>query len=245
MFTSILLSRLKKAYQICIITGYDMAIESGAPKIHQEDRSWNNYNIAKLATRNALQNKSDNFWEFYHSIRKALKNIKPNLGHYSLVDIEQMFKKFYLITMNEYNLHRIAGNQRVAELNGNVTRSRCTKCDYIRNEDIKNYNLSGTIKCPKCGSLLRPDVVLLDEQIPQRTIEAVNQAAATSEVFISIGVSHTLKVVENLPYVAKGNGAYLLEINKQETELTAHANEFVKGDSGKILPHLVTALTDS
>ncbi len=222
-----------------------MAIESGAPQIHQEDGSWNNYNIDQLATVTALQNKSDDFWKFYHSIRNALKTIKPNLGHYSLVDMEQMFKKFYLITMNEYNLHRLAGSQRVAEVNGNITRSRCTKCDFIRNEDITKYNLSGTIQCPKCGNMLRPDVVLLDEQLPQRTIDAVNQAAATSEVFISIGVSHSLQIIKNIPYVAKGNGAYLLEINKHETELTPHANEYVRGDSGKILPHLVTALTDS
>ena len=245
MFTSNLITRLKKAYQICILTGYEMSNESGAPKIHREDGTWNNYNIAKLATLNALQNNSSEFWEFYHSIRRSLKDIKPNLGHYSLVDMEQMFKKFYLITLNEYSLHRLAGSQRVAELNGNITRSCCTKCNFNRYEEIKDYNLSGIIKCPECGSMLRPDVVLLDEQIPQRTIDAVNQAAATSEIFISIGMSHSSKVIENLPYVAKGNGAYLLEINTQETELTSHTNEFVKGESGKILPHLVTALTDS
>ena len=156
-----------------------------------------------------------------------------------------MFKKFYLITLNEYNLHRVAGSKRLAELNGNITRSRCTQCDFNRNEEIQNYNLTGIPKCPKCGSMLRPDIVLLDEKIQQRTIDAVNQAAATSEVFISIGVSNAPKAIENLPFVAKGNGAYFLEINTHNTESAAHANEFVKGECGKILPHLVTALTDS
>jgi len=245
MFTSHLIFRLKKAYQICILTGHEISIESGAPQIRPEYGSWNNYNITKLATLQALQKNSDEFWKFYHAIREVLKNIKPNLGHYSLVDMEQMFKKFYLITLNDDNLHRVAGSQRVAELSGNVTRSRCTKCDFNRYEEIKDYDQSGIIKCSECGSMLRPDVILLDEKLPQRTIDAVNQAAATSEVFISIGISHTPKVIENLPFVAKGNGAYLLEINTQETKLTPHVNEFVKGESGKILPHLVTALTDS
>jgi len=245
MFTSNLISRLKKAYQICLLTGYEMSIESGAPPLHGKETTWNNYNLAKLATLNALQKNTEEFWELFHSIRKSLKNIKPNLGHYSLVDMESMFKKFYLITLNEYNLHRAAGSQRLAELNGNVTRSRCTKCDFNRYEEIQGYNLIGIPSCPKCGSTLRPDVVLLDEKIQQRTIEAVNQAAATSEVFISIGVSNAPKDIQNLPFVAKGNGAYLLEINSKETELSPHTNEFVKGESGKILPHLVTALTDS
>ncbi|MEJ2542699.1 MAG: Sir2 family NAD-dependent protein deacetylase [Calditrichaceae bacterium] len=220
-----------------------MSIESGVPK---KEGTWNNYNLSKLATLNALQNNSNEFWNLYHSIRESLKNIKPNLGHYSLVDMEKMFKKFYLITLNEYNLHRVAGSQRLAELNGNVTRTRCNKCDFNRYEDIQNYNLSGIITCPKCGGMLRPDVVLNDETLPQRTIDAVSQAAATSEVFISIGSAEDApKDIQNLPFIAKGNGAYLLEISKEETELSSHVNEFVKGESGKILPHLVTALTDS
>lgn len=222
-----------------------MSIESGVKSSRPEDGLWNNYDIAKLATLQALQNESSDFWALYHSMRKSLISAKPNLGHYSLVDMEQMFKKFYLITLSNDNLHRNAGSKRVAEINGNVTKSRCTKCDFNRNEEIKNYDQVGILKCPNCGNLLRPDVVLLDETIAQRTIDAVNQAAATSEVFISIGVLFTPKEIDNLPLVAKGNGAYLMEINTQETKLTPHVDEFVKGESGKILPHLVTALTDS
>jgi NAD-dependent deacetylase len=245
MFTTNLISRLKKAYQICLLTGYEMSIESGAPPIHGKENTWNNYNLGKLATLNALQNNTDEFWELFHAIRKSLNNIRPNLGHYSLVDMENMFKKFYLITLNEYSLHRVAGSQRLAELNGNVTRSRCIKCEFSRTEEMHPYNINGIPKCPKCGNILRPDIILLDEKIQQRTINAVNQAAASSEVFISIGGFDAPKDIQNLPFVAKGNGAYLLEISSRETELTPHVNEFVKGESGKILPHLVTALTDS
>lgn len=245
MFSSNLITRLKKAYQICVLTGQGMSVESGAPLILQEEGTWNNYDTGKLSTQKAMQNESDKFWDFYHARRKALESIKPNLGHYSLVDIEQMIKKFYLVTLTDDNLHRLAGSTRVAELYGNISRSRCTSCDFSRSEELKGYDQKGILKCPKCNNILRPDIILLDENISQRTIDAVNQAAATSEIFISISVSHTPKVIDNLPLVAKGNGAYLLEINNKETELTPHTNEFVEGDSGKILPHLVTALTDS
>lgn len=245
MFSSQLISRLKKAYQICLLTGHEMSIESGVPVIYRQAKIWNNFDISKLATHQALNDNTNEFWKFYHSLRKAYTGIRPNLGHYSLVDMEQMFKKFYLITINDDNLQRLAGNERVAELYGNIYRSQCTKCEFNRYEELQNYNQTGIAKCPKCGNVLRPDVVLKDEMISQRTIDAVNQAAATSEVFISIGVSKTPKIIENLPFVAKANGAYLLEINSKETDLTPHTNEFVKGESGKILPHLVTALTDS
>ena len=245
MFSSNLITRLKKASQVCVLTGHGMSLESGVPLVRREDRTWNNYDITKLSTLKAMQTDSIDFWDYFHARRLALQSAKPNLGHYSLVDMEQMIKRFYLITLNDDNLHRIAGSKRVAELNGNITRSRCTSCDFNRSEEMKGYDQKGILKCPKCNSILRPDIVLIDENIAQRTIDAVNQAAATSEVFISIGMLSTPKVVDNLPFVAKGNGAYLLEINSKETELTPHANEFVKGDSGKILPHLVTALTDS
>jgi len=245
MFSETLINRLKKAYQICVLTGQSLAAESGVVTIRPEDGKWNKYDIAKLSTRKALENNSREFWDFYNAIRYSLKGVKPNLGHYSLVDMEQMFKKFYLITLNNDNLHRQAGTQRIAEVYGNLARSRCTQCKFSRNEDLEKYSENDVLTCPECGSVLRPDVVLLDETIPQKTVAGVNQAAATSEVFISIGVPEPPKLLDSLPFVAKGNGAYLLEVSPQETGLTQHTNEFIKGDSGKILPHLVTALTDS
>lgn len=245
MISSDLINRLKKAYQICVLTGQALAIESGIPIIKPEQGLWNNYDVAKLSTRKALENDSEKFWAFFHSVRKAYEPAKPNLGHYSLVDMEEMFKKFYIITLNDDNLHREAGTRRIAELNGNITRNKCTKCDFSRSENIKNYSNQGLLICPECGGLLRPDVLLADETIPEKTVAAINQAAATSEVFISVGVLDAPNVVESLPLVAKGNGAYLVEINTEETMLTPNTNEFIKGESGKILPHLVTALTDS
>jgi len=245
MFSDNLITRLKKAYQVTVLTGAGISAESGMPTFRGADGLWNNYDVTQLATPQALKNNTKIFWEFYHWRRSILSGIRPNLGHYSLVDLEKYFNEFCLITQNVDNLHRIAGTENLLELHGNITLSRCTECKYQGYENIKKYEGNGIPKCPKCNEILRPDVVLFNELLPIKILEKAQKAAATSEVFISIGTSSLVEPAASLPFVAEGNGALLVEINKEETPLTSHADEVLKGESGKILPHLVTALTDS
>jgi len=245
MFSAKLISRLKHAYHISVLTGAGISAESGVPTFRGKDGIWNNYNVAQLATPEALKENAALFWEFYHWRRSLLANIKPNFGHYSLVDLEKYFNEFTLITQNVDNLHRLAGSENIIEIHGNISKTKCSNCSFVREESIRNYEGKGIIRCPKCDHLMRPDVVLFNENLSSKVFEKAQESAATSEVFFSIGTSALVEPAASLPYIAKGNGAYLVEINKEETPLTAHADESIRGESGKILPHLVTVLFDS
>lgn len=244
MFSEKLLARLKHAYHVCAITGAGISAESGVPTFRDKGGLWNNYDVTKLATPQAIENNPGVFWEFYHWRRAILSNIEPNFGHYSLVDLEKYCNEFHLITQNVDNLHRLAGSENILEIHGNITRSRCTQCSFNRTEKIKTYSGKGVPRCPKCQSILRPDVILFGETLPKKILEQAQNAAATCEVFFSIGTSSLVEPAATLPYIAKGNGAYVVEINPQETPLSKHTNETIRGESGKILPHLVTALFD-
>ena len=94
------------------------------------------------------------------------------------------------------------------------------------------------MQCQKCGGFLRPDVVLFGETLNDAVLRQAQEASATCEVFFSIGTSGLVEPAASLPYLAKANGAFLVEINEEDTPLTPHMDESVRGQAGKILPRL-------
>jgi len=240
-FSNKFLERMKKAYQVSVLTGAGISAESGIPTFRGADGLWNNYDVQKLATPQALRDNSELFWEFYRWRRKLLAGVKPNLGHYALVDLENRFPGFTLITQNVDGLHLAAGNKKVWELHGNINRTYCSECGYtLKAEDP--FPAGAVPRCPKCNGLLRPGVVLFGEALPAKALSAAQEAAATCEVFLSIGTSSVVEPAASLPYIAKANGAFVLEINLERTGLSDHADEVILGPASKILTRLVIQL---
>lgn len=238
MFSAKLFERLKHAYSIAILTGAGISAESGVPTFRGKDGLWNNHDVKQLATTKTLKDNPELFWEFYHWRRKILLDVAPNLGHYALVDMEKYFKDFSLITQNVDNLHFQAGSKSVYELHGNIMKTVCTSCDYKISEKAGSSVKKGIPKCPKCGEIMRPGIILFGDSLPEQTLQKAQEASAGCEVFLSIGTSGLVEPAATLPYIAKGNGAYLVEINKEKTPLSDSADEVILGESGKILPML-------
>jgi len=241
MFSNKLLQRLLKAYSVSVLTGAGISAESGVPTFRGRDGLWRNHDVQQLATPQALMQNPQLFWEFYRWRRELLKEVQPNLGHYALVDLENRFEDFALITQNVDNLHSLAGNRNVMELHGNIMRTYCNDCgaDFQEGE----YDAQSAVpKCPRCGGVLRPGVVLFGEALPAKTLSQAQEAAASCEVFFSVGTSSLVEPAASLPYIAKANGAYLVEVNLERTPLSDHADEVVLGKAGKLLPALILIL---
>jgi NAD-dependent deacetylase len=241
MFSQKLLLRLKNAYNVTVLTGAGISAESGVPTFRGKDGLWNNHPVEKLATIESLEQNKELFWSFYKWRRNLLKTIKPNLGHYALVDIENFFEDFMLITQNVDNLHKISGNKCLLELHGNITNNRCTSCDDVTTAD-PNDDSDDVPHCSKCGSVLKPDVTLFGENLNPKVLRKAQEASAVCEVFFSVGTSSLVEPAASLPYIAKGNGAYLVEINTEDTNLTDNADEIIKAPAAQVLTNLVMIL---
>lgn len=240
MFSQKVLIRLKNAYNVTVLTGAGLSAESGLPTFRGKDGLWNNHKVDELATIDSLYNNTQAFWEFYHFRRKLLKEIKPNFGHYAAVDLESNFEDFNLITQNVDDLHYKAGSKKLVELHGNITRNRCTSCDDVTVAD--SNIISGIPKCSKCGSLLKPDVILFGEELNKKVLAKAQEVSAVCEVFFSVGTSSLVEPASSIPYIAKGNGAYLVEINTEETSLTKNADEVINVPAAKALTALIMIL---
>jgi NAD-dependent deacetylase len=99
--------------------------------------------------------------------------------------------------------------------------------------------MPGVPRCPKCGGMIRPDVVWFGEMLPEDEWNAAVRASESADVFLSIGTSGVVYPAASLPQLAKRGGAFLVEINPEPTPLTDSTDEFLMGPSGLILPALL------
>ena len=230
-------SLLSKGTKVVVLTGAGISAESGVPTFRGEEGLWKKFRPEELATFDAFMANPELVWEWYQYRRKIIEDIKPNPGHLALVDFQNHFDKFDLITQNVDELHRKAGSGNVIELHGNIRRNKCIQCGK------KYESLEGTLpgippKCP-CGGNIRPDVVWFGEMLPQ---DAINYAFAVSQecdLFFSIGTSAVVHPAASLPLIAKRGGAYVVEVNISPTEITHVVDESLLGKSGEILPYLL------
>jgi NAD-dependent deacetylase len=237
MLSQKFLSRLKNASAVTVLSGAGISAESGIPTFRGKDGIWENKKVEQLATAETLENNPQLFWKFYNWRKKLINEVKPNLGHYALVDFERIYKDFYLVTQNVDNLHRTAGNENIIELHGNIFNTKCSNCSKTHNEPINEKSQLPT--CKFCGGHLRPDVVLFGENLEEINLKKAQEAAAGCEIFFSVGTSSIVEPAASLPYLAKANGSYVVEINPEETPLSEHADECLRGATGKLLPALV------
>jgi NAD-dependent deacetylase len=151
--------------------------------------------------------------------------------------MEKLLPEFTLITQNVDGLHRMAGNQNVLELHGNIQRVRCADCYTVA--ETWEEELESVPLCQICGGLLRPDVVWFGEALPRDQLEAAVTAARSCDVFFSIGTSGVVQPAASLAFAAHNHGALVVEVNAEPTPLTPKADFALHGKSGEILPQLV------
>lgn len=181
-------------------------------------------------------------WEWYNWRRNIIVQVKPNPGHYALVELARWFPAFTLITQNVDNLHRLAGSENVLELHGNILRNKCVECNRpIALDD--QVDPAAIPRCPSCDGKIRPDVVWFGEMLPEDILEAAFEATEDADVFFSVGTSALVHPAASLPLMAKRRGAVLVEVNPDQTPLSDVADFCFAARSGELLPRLIETLS--
>ncbi|RJP62252.1 MAG: NAD-dependent deacylase [Ignavibacteriales bacterium] len=232
-----LFEKLKTAKKILFFTGAGISAESGISTFRGAGGIWNKLKPEELANFNAFLKNPDMVWEWYQYRRKIINETKPNPGHISIAEFQNYYDEVVVSTQNVDNLHRRAGSKIVYELHGNIERNYCINCG-------KNYNspdFNFTDKAPRCecGGLIRPDIVWFGEYLPQDVFSASEKAAEECDVCFVVGTSAVVYPAAQIPMLAKRTGAYLVEVNIEETELTYRADLSLIGKSGEVLPQIL------
>lgn len=242
-FPSNLVLALQTAKNVAALTGAGISAESGVPTFRDAQTGlWAQYEPQELATPQAFSQNPQLVWEWYSWRRELISAAEPNAGHYALAALEDMVSTFTLITQNVDGLHRAAGSKSMVELHGNILRTKCFQEDVV--VESREENGSMAPRCPRCGAMLRPDVVWFGENLPQRALRTAQEAAKSCNVFLSIGTSTLVEPAASLPFLALRSNATVIEINPQETPLSHQAHYVIRAPSGKALPALVQAMSE-
>lgn len=226
------------ASRVVILTGAGVSQESGLRTFRDAQSGlWAQYKPEDLASPEAFERDPKLVWDWYAWRREAIKGVRPNPGHYALVEMEKRIPAFTLITQNVDGLHRFAGSQNVLELHGNIQKVRCSECGRFTENWGDDSDSVPT--CSSCGGLLRPDVVWFGEPLPRSELERAVKASRGCQVFFSIGTSGVVQPAASLAHAARNKGSVVVEINAEPTPLTPKVDFAFHGKSGEILPDLV------
>lgn len=228
---------------LVVSTGAGMSRESGIPTFRGAEGVWRQYRAEEVATLGAFRSHPKLFWEFNDHLRQLCAEAAPNPGHVAVARLQtQLAERSHvrLVTQNIDRLHEQAGSTGVIHLHGDVLRVVCPRCGFADD----HYPVPAPELPPHCacGSLLRPDIVLFGEMLPERALTEAFDLAAACDVMWVVGTSVNVQPAASLPFVALEHGALVVEINPEPTPLTAEASHSLRTTAAVGLPPLVAAL---
>lgn len=219
---------------IVFFGGAGVSTESGIPDFRSVDGLYNqkyDYPPETILSHTFFWRKTEEFYRFYRD-KMIIDNVKPNAAHLKLAEWEAAGKLRAVITQNIDGLHQLAGSKEVMELHGSVHRNYCDKCHAFYGIDVIT-GCEGVPKCPKCGGVIKPDVVLYEEGLDDMTITKSIQYISNADVLIIGGTSLAVWPAAGLIDYYRGNKLVL--INKSQTERETRANLIIEGKIGEVL----------
>ncbi len=233
---SLLSDWIIESSSLVIFSGAGMSTESGLPDFRSSKGLWKNTDPRKLASVEALNNNTKNFYDFYKMRINALNEVKPHEGHFILAEWENKNIVKHIITQNVDGFHKRAGSKFVSELHGSLGICRCNECavEYPSDKLIEKDFPT----CEKCSGKLRPGVVLFGEMLPADALEKADFESANSDLFIVIGSSLEVSPANYFPVQAKKSGAKLVIVNLESTHLDHIADMVIPGKTKEVLKEL-------
>ena len=219
---------------IVFFGGAGVSTESGIPDFRSVDGLYNqkyDYPPETILSHTFFWRKTEEFYRFYRD-KMIIDNVKPNAAHLKLAEWEAQGKLKAVITQNIDGLHQLAGSKEVMELHGSVHRNYCDKCHAFYGIEAIT-GCEGVSKCPACGGVIKPDVVLYEEGLDNMTITKSIQYISNADILIIGGTS--LAVWPAAGLIDYYRGDKLVLINKSQTQRETRANLVIEGKIGEVL----------
>jgi NAD-dependent deacetylase len=234
-------SWMRAAERVVVLTGAGISAESGVPVFRGAGGLWRQFRPEQLATLEAFRRQPQLVWDWYLWRRARIAEVEPNAGHLAIARWQQQRAGFSLLTQNVDGLHGRAGSAGTIELHGNIWRVRCEAGCGFTAQDQETDSARTVWRCA-CGSWLRPDVVWFGEPLDAAAIDAAVAVVEEAEVMVVVGTSAVVYPVAAFPQIAQRRGARIVEVNVEETPLTALADAVLRGTAGQVLPAVERAL---
>lgn len=221
---------------IVFFGGAGVSTESGIKDFRSVDGLYNEkykYPPEEILSYSFFVRNPEEYYKF-HREKLVVKGVEPNAAHYTLARLEREGKLNAVITQNIDGLHQAAGSKNVLELHGTANRCYCMNCRKEAPIELITEG-TGVPRC-ECGGLIRPDIVLYEEQLDDYVITQAVRYISSAEVLIIGGTS--LAVYPAAGLIRYFEGKYLVLINRDETPADRYADLVIHGKIGEVLSQI-------
>ncbi|MBK8026079.1 MAG: NAD-dependent deacylase [Chloroflexi bacterium] len=240
---------LRSARHAIAFTGAGISTPSGIPDFRSPNSGlWENVNPLEVASIYGFRQNPRAFYDWVYPLVRLTVDAEPNPAHLALAQLETMGILKSIITQNIDTLHTRAGSQVVYELHGHMREATCTHCFRLfEGETLILKFLEDRIlpRCPYCGGVIKPNVILYGEQLPYREIQAAREEASRADLMLIVGSSLEVAPASDLPMIALRRHARLVIINLSPTHLDNRATICLATDAADVLPLIVCRLEGS
>ena len=224
-----------------VLTGAGISTESGIPDFRSPETGlYSKMDPMEYLSAPVLESDPAKFWKCFAELYGKSPDYRPNAGHVSIARLEESGHVGPVVTQNIDGLHQKSGSVNVLEVHGHLRTVHCTGCG-------RSFELTSAVdqvaggapvpECSDCGSLLRPDVVLVGDGMPADFVAAC-EAARSGSLVLVVGSSLTVSPVNCLAFEARR----LAIVNREPTPADGRADVVIHGEAGETLSALVGEL---
>lgn len=216
---------LRKARRVLVVTGAGISADAGLPTyrgvggLYDGVPAEEGLEIEEILSGPMFEQRPGLTWKYLHQIERAGRGASPSPGHRVLAAMDEAFE-LMVLTQNVDGLHRKAGSKDVVDIHGDFRRLYCAGCGW--EEIVEDYaHLADLPRCPDCGGVIRPDVVLFGEMLPPKKLQRLRlEQARRFDAVFSVGTSSLFPYIVEPVLLARSAGAATIEINPQATEVS-------------------------
>ena len=231
---------IDRSKHVVFFTGAGISTESGIPDFRSPGGLWSRMQPIYFQDFIASEDVRREAWRRRFDNSDGWVGAQPNRGHYAVARLIETGPARCVITQNVDNLHQRSGvpDDRVIELHGNATYATCLSCAVrVELSDVeREFKASGTVApCGKCGGVIKSATISFGQQMPALPMQRAHEETMGCDLFIVLGSSLSVFPAAEFPLRAKQNGAALVIVNRDPTEMDELADLVIHAGIGDTL----------
>jgi NAD-dependent deacetylase len=238
---------LAQSRSVLFITGAGISADSGLPTyrgiggLYEDADAEEGIPIEVALSITMLNTRPEIAWKHLARVEAACRGARFNRAHAIIAELEKRLPRVWVLTQNVDGFHRDAGSQKVLEIHGNLRKLRCTQCAW--RDVVPDFSmLTVPPHCERCGGLIRPDVVLFGEWLPEAAVaENATQLQRGFDVIFSIGTTSMFPYIAGPVVNARRAGIPTVEINPGQTDVSHFAQYRIRAGAKHALEALWAA----
>jgi NAD-dependent deacetylase len=231
----------KESRRAVAFTGAGISTESGIPDFRSPGGLWTKNKPIEFSDFLSSKEMRDEAWRRKFAMEESFRSAKPSRGHRALAKLLQRGKLSAVITQNTDNLHQVSGipADKMIELHGNGSYATCLDCgiryelDWVKERFDKSNGSAPD--CADCGGPVKSATISFGQPMPEAPMRQAEIETLAADLFVAIGSSLVVWPAAGFPLRAKRNGAKLVILNREPTDLDDVADLVIRDDIGDVL----------